>query len=80
MGCGASTVSLSQQNPEARLFMSSDPHLLNDPSWRNSSATGAAVNSTIANSTHRTNWFSILPESGRPSAPTDAMTVRKPAS
>jgi len=60
--------------------MSSDPHLLNDPSWRNSSATGAAVNSTIANSTHKTSWFSTLPENGRPSAPTDATTARKPGS
>src|SRR5260370_9614357 len=80
MGCGAIAVSRSQRNPEARLFMSSDPHLLNDPSWRNSSATDAAVNSTIANSTHKTSWFSTLPEIGRPNVPTDATTARKPAS
>ena len=80
MGCGANALGRYSQNREARLFMSSDPHPLDDPSWRNSSATGAAVNSTIANSTHKTSWFSTLPESGRPNVPTDAMTARKPAS
>ncbi len=80
MGCGAIAVSRYLQNPEARLFMSSDPPLLDDPSWRNSSATGVVVNSTIANSTHRTSWFSTLPESGRPNVLTDAMTAKRPAS
>src|SRR6266849_9600138 len=77
---GANALGRYLQSLEARLFMSSDASLLNENSWRNLSATGAAVNSTTANSTRKTSWFSTLPESGRPSAPTDAMTARRPAS
>lgn len=60
--------------------MSSDASLLNDYLWRNLSAIDVAVNSTTANSIHKTSWFLTLPESGRLSAPTDAMTARSPAS
>ena len=79
MGCGANALGRYLQNREARLFMSSDPHPVDDSSWRNSSATGAAVNSTIANSTRKTSSSSTLPESGRPNVLTDVMTARRPA-
>ena len=60
--------------------MSSDAKQDCGNSWRNLSVIGVAVNSTIASLMQKTSWNSMLPGIGRLSAPTDAMTAKRPGS